>query len=132
MIDQWNTGKDELGEKFELVKPVENEFADFDLFKRFMFMCFDHVGFFLFADHKLPRILGKKAGFLDKYVSIKKMFMNLLSLIILIVVLVSQFGKWGWKKSHTTDLSIGSHYKMNISQEFPLIGFVYFDTNEIL
>ena len=70
VFDRWNTGKQEK-DKFELQKAVNDEFSNMVLFKKFMFMCFDHIGFFLFSDHKLPRILGKKPGYLDKYMSVK-------------------------------------------------------------
>ena len=54
-------------EDFQLTKiSARPNFEKWDLFKRFMFMWNDGIGFFsTLADHKLPRILGAKAGWLD-------------------------------------------------------------------
>lgn len=70
-------------------KAVKDEFTNMVLFQKFMFMCFDHIGFFLFADHKLPRILGKKPGWTDQYTSVKKIVLLVIKVFIVLFVVGS-------------------------------------------
>ena len=61
-----------------------------DIFKKFLFLWNDGLGFFSTgADHKLQRILGKKPGWMDKWFNCRNVIMNIIEMTILLIVVGS-------------------------------------------
>ena len=70
------------------------------LFKKFVFMWNDGIGFFsTMADHKLPRLTGAKPGWFDKLKNTRNQIMFVISIAILVIVLSSQISKFDTQKS---------------------------------
>ena len=59
----------------------------------------DGIAFFGYADHKLPRLLGKKPGWCDKYSSFKKLLINLIGFSVITYVIESNLRLFGELKS---------------------------------
>ena len=54
------------------------------------------------------------------------------SLIVLIMILVSQISDYGKLKSQTTKLSERSDFEFNIQDQFPLMGVAYFYIHDLI
>jgi len=88
-----------------------------DIFKKFVFLWNDGIAFFSTgADHKLPRVVGGKAGWLDKWFSCKNCFMNFIEVTILIAVVGSQLYTYKEQKSQEVKLEPGPKFTFNSSQ----------------
>lgn len=81
-----------MNEKFVMKKPSgSTKISNCDLFKRFIFMWNDGIAFFNpMADHKLPRLVGIKPGWFDKFKNARNIIKYLVSVIIFIIVISSQ------------------------------------------
>lgn len=80
-------------------------------------MWYDGVAFFGFADHKLPRVMGKKPGYFDKYTSVKRILMYVIGISIIAYVLTSQLEKYFHLhlKNMETRLTVDYKYEYNIT-----------------
>ena len=77
-----------------------------DLLCEFGFLWWDEIGFFsVTADYKVPRIMGKKPGCLDKFCSCRDMTLYVVSIIVLTLVLMDQVSLWNTQKSQETILT---------------------------
>lgn len=65
------------------------------LIKKYMFFYWDGIGFFGYADYKLPRLHGRSPSYLDKLKSVKEILILSISSIVLITILVSQLSSLG-------------------------------------
>lgn len=63
-----------------------------------MWFYWDGIAFFGFADFKLPRIMGKKPGFFDKFTSVKNLIIYTMMIGVLAYILISNIAKLGLLK----------------------------------
>ena len=76
--------------------------------------------FFGFDDTKLDRLKGRKLDFLVKLRSIKWIILNLMSLIIIILVLIMEAGKYGTEKGKAIRLVERDLYTYDVRDSMPL------------
>ena len=120
-------------ELFVLNKPSQQvDFSNFDLAKKFLFMWNDGIAFFSpMADHKLPRLIGQKPGWFDKYKNMRNIFKSLISLAVVIVILASQIPTYNKQKSQEVLLQPNHEFFFNSSSQMPLIACFYLQVGEL-
>ena len=75
--------------KWSLSKPPEKPpFNCWGIFKKFAFFYNDGIAFFGLAAFKVPRLLGKAPGCLDKYKGPRGIFTYVLSFFLLVYILI--------------------------------------------
>lgn len=103
-----------------------------DIFKRFVFMWNDGIGFFsTLADHKLPRLTGGKPGWFDKYKNTRNIVMYLISASVIISVLASQLVKYDTRKSQEVKLVPHHEFNFTSNDNMPLIGCFYLNVDAL-
>ena len=77
------------GDQYKLKKPFDyKKYTNFELIKKFLFLWNDGIAFFApMADHKLPRLLGRKPGWLDKFRNCRNLVKYGLSFVIICIVI---------------------------------------------
>jgi hypothetical protein len=97
-----------------------------------MFMWNDGIGFFsTMADHKLPRILGAKAGWCDKFMNTRNVVMFLISFTVAVYVCATELFKYKTEKAREVMLIPNHEFQFNASEQMPLIGVFYLDVNQL-
>ena len=80
----------------------------------------DGLGFFGFDDTKLARLKGQKLDFLVKLRSVKWIILNLMTLIIIILVMIMEAGKYGMEKGKSIKLIERDLYSYDVRDSMPL------------
>ena len=97
-----------------------------------MFMWNDGIGFFsTMADHKLPRILGAKPGWCDKFISVRNVIMFIISFTVIVGVCATEAFKYKTEKSREVMLIPNHEFQFNASEQMPLLGVFYLDVNQL-
>ena len=80
----------------------------------------DGLGFFGFDETKLDRLKGRKLTFLTKLYSGKWIVLNLMTLVIIILVMVMEAGKYGSIKAKSIKLIERDLYSYDVRDSMPL------------
>ena len=95
-------------------------------------MWWDGIAFFSTqVDHKLPRIIGHKPGWCDKYKSTRNKVKLIMGVVVLSVVLSSQIGRYGKIKSQEVKLMPKSEFVFNSSESMNFMSCFYLDVDQL-
>merc|ERR1712166_598753 len=116
------------------MKPKEKPYFSFsEIFVKFMFLCIDGVAFFsVTAEHKLPRLTGRKPGWMDKlHLDIPNLVLWFIEFVIVLAVVLQYIDIYKEIKSQEVVLKPESFFNFTATENFPLLGVSYFNVDEL-
>jgi hypothetical protein len=97
-----------------------------------LFMIWDGLSFFGFAEWKLERVKGAPQRWHDRFTSKYWMVTYILGLALVMYVLIGQILNFGEIKMQRASVITRGEYKFNVTEQMTLLGVNYMNTASIV
>ena len=101
------------------------------LLSKYALMIWDGVAFFGTNSGKLPRLRGQKIGCCDKYNNCQQMSILLITLVLMIVVVTTEYEQLGDIESQHISIERGFNLTYLIEKELPIMTTSFWSTSEL-